>query len=216
MTIFSTIGSSSAIGPTIPTSFVTDAGTATPALNILNVLGGANINTSGAGNTVTINLDNQILQPNGSSVAPSYSFSTAPGEGYYYDTVTNTPAFAWGGSRIASFGFTTKINNILEVENGLALDSYTRVIATPFTATTGNTFISVDTSTLAITVRLPNAPRSGQVYLIKDGTGNAAANNITLTTVGGVVTIDGATSVVMGINYESLSVIFNGTSYEVF
>jgi len=43
-------------GAAVPTSFVTDAGTATPALNILNVLGGNNISTVGAGNTVTLNL----------------------------------------------------------------------------------------------------------------------------------------------------------------
>jgi len=43
-------------GATTPTSFVTDAGTATPALNILNVLGGSNISTAGAGNTLTVNV----------------------------------------------------------------------------------------------------------------------------------------------------------------
>lgn len=40
--------------PSVPTNFVTDAGTATPALNTLNVLGGTDITTSGAGNTITI------------------------------------------------------------------------------------------------------------------------------------------------------------------
>jgi len=43
-------------GAGVPTSFVTDAGTATPALNILNVLGGNNIGTVGAGNSVTVNV----------------------------------------------------------------------------------------------------------------------------------------------------------------
>lgn len=42
------------ISPTIPTSFVTDAGTAVPALNVLQVLGGTDITTSGAGNTILI------------------------------------------------------------------------------------------------------------------------------------------------------------------
>jgi hypothetical protein len=42
---------------TVATSFPTDAGTATPALNALTIAGGTNIGTSGAGSTVTINLD---------------------------------------------------------------------------------------------------------------------------------------------------------------
>ncbi len=41
--------------PAIPTSFVTDAGTAIPVANVLNVNGGANVNTSASGNQIVIN-----------------------------------------------------------------------------------------------------------------------------------------------------------------
>ena len=44
--------------PTVATTYVTDSGNAVPAANILNVLGSNGITTSGAGNTVTISLDN--------------------------------------------------------------------------------------------------------------------------------------------------------------
>lgn len=47
-------------GP-VATSYVTDAGTAIPAVNILNILGGTLVNTAGAGNTVTINADGEVL-----------------------------------------------------------------------------------------------------------------------------------------------------------
>lgn len=45
------------VGGSVPTTFTTDFGNATPALNILNVFGGNNIVTSGVGNTLTIDLN---------------------------------------------------------------------------------------------------------------------------------------------------------------
>jgi len=56
---------------TISDSFPTDAGTATPAAGELDILGGSNINTAGATNQVTVNLDN--------TVTISGSFSTTGG-----------------------------------------------------------------------------------------------------------------------------------------
>lgn len=47
-------------GAAASTQFDTDSGTAVPSLNILNVLGGTNVNTAGATNVVTINLDTTV------------------------------------------------------------------------------------------------------------------------------------------------------------
>ena len=44
----------------VASSFPTDAGTATPAIGALSLLGGTNINTAGALNAATINLDDHI------------------------------------------------------------------------------------------------------------------------------------------------------------
>lgn len=45
------------VPPQVPTSFVEDVGIAVAVANILNVVGGTGIDTSGAGNTVTITFD---------------------------------------------------------------------------------------------------------------------------------------------------------------
>lgn len=73
--------------------------------------------------------------------------------------------------------------------------------------------VSVDCSGGAVTVRLPNAISTGKVIIIKDSAGFAATNNITVTTSGGSVTIDGATSYAINSNYQSVEIIFDGTKY---
>lgn len=45
------------VPPTVATSYVCDTGSAVPAANILNVLGGTGSSTTGSGNTVTINVE---------------------------------------------------------------------------------------------------------------------------------------------------------------
>lgn len=90
--------------------------------------------------------------------------------------------------------------------------------ASPYTADTlsPDYYISADTAGGAITIRLPNAPSTGRVYVVKDQTGNAAAVNITVTTVGGAVLLDGSTSYVINTAYQAAQFIFGGSAYEVF
>lgn len=70
------------IWPIIPIQFDEDVGTAVPALNIINVIGGTsvggvatNINTIGSGNTIEICLNNSISQPNTNALATAGMYS---------------------------------------------------------------------------------------------------------------------------------------------
>lgn len=88
--------------------------------------------------------------------------------------------------------------------------------SSPYTVLSTDYFIAANSTAGAITVKLPNAPTEGQIYIIKDSFGTAASNNITVTTVGGTETIDGVTSFVMNTNYESVSLLFDGINWEIF
>jgi hypothetical protein len=99
---------------------------------------------------------------------------------------------------------------------GSAVRTYTPVNTTPYVALTTDDILGVDTSALAITIRLPNAPTTGSVWQVKDVTGSAATRNITVTSVGGAIAFDSAaTSYVMNVDYASASFMFNGVKYLV-
>lgn len=85
----------------------------------------------------------------------------------------------------------------------------------PYVVLSTDFYMTCNVTSGVLTIQLPNAPTTGRIFVVKDANGNCATNNITVTTVGGVVTIDGSTSFVMNTNYESANFLFNGTSYEV-
>lgn len=86
----------------------------------------------------------------------------------------------------------------------------------PYTVTATDYYISIDSTAGPVTIRLPNAPTTYRLFVVKDKAGTSASNNISITTVGGVVTIDGLTTYLLNEPYEAADILFNGTSYEVF
>ncbi len=134
---------------------------------------------------------------------------------------TATGAFQVASTGLATAGFVLTSTGAASVPTFQAIPAsgdmtVTVVTTTPYVVLAADEFLAVDTSALSIQINLPNAPATGRVIAIKDYTGTAATRNITVTTVGGVVNIDGATSFVVNTNFESIEVIFNGTSYSIF
>lgn len=101
---------------------------------------------------------------------------------------------------------------------GLLVLNYTFIDAadSPYTVLSTDEFIGVSSTAGVVTILLPNAPTVGRVYIVKDNVGLSPVNNITVTTVGGTVLIDGDTTAVMNSSFESLQFLFNGTEYLIF
>lgn len=69
------------------------------------------------------------------------------------------------------------------------------------------------TSGAATTVNLPASPDAGDVYIIIDGKGDAATNNITVVPAAG--TINGAANNVISTNYGKATYVYNGTEWNL-
>lgn len=82
---------------------------------------------------------------------------------------------------------------------------------------TATDYILAVTNTAAPrTVSLPNTGVvTGQMFVIKDETGGAAAQNITINVTGATYNIDGAASQTISTDYGSITVYFNGTEYSI-
>ena len=110
---------------------------------------------------------------------------------------------------------TGQLGSVSSITSPLTVTSVNHA-ASSYTVLSTDQFIACQTSTGIITILLPNAPTTGRVFYIKDSNGAAATSNITVTTVGGGVSIDGPTTYTMATNYQAISLVFDGSQYEVF
>ena len=185
----------------IATQYDTDSGSAVPSAGVLDVLGGTLMNTAGATNVVTINADDNVV----GSVATDSGTAT-PSSNSFTIAGSGSVSTSGSGSTVTITGSPLNQFTVTSLDN---TDS-------PYTVLATDQYLSCDVSSGALTIELPNAPSTGTFYMVKDAAGNSSTFNITVTTVGGVVTIDGTTSFVMNTDYEAGNFMFNGTSYEVF
>ncbi|MFW6377729.1 MAG: hypothetical protein ACOCZ5_03685, partial [bacterium] len=82
----------------------------------------------------------------------------------------------------------------------------TSITTTPVTLTNDDYVVLVDTTT-SKTINLPLSPNNGQAYKIKDKTGNALDNNITVSGNGN--DIDGNASYTIDTNYGGVEVVYS-------
>lgn len=141
--------------------------------------------------------------------------------GTYAATIGGGPAMAaaWGIDYSAvtfSSGFLRSTGFLVDgagttTTTGMLLA--TRVVTAAGAVTVGATddvVIVNKTVGAATTVNIP-AGVTKRRYVIKDGKGDAAANNITITPAAG--TIDGAATLVINTNYGRATIIYNGTQW---
>jgi hypothetical protein len=168
-------------GTAVPTTFITDAGNAVPVLNTITIAGGNNIGTTGAGATVTINLDgttNHALQ-----------LGNAAGSLTSLGVATN------GQIPIGSVG-ADPVLATLTAGNNIAVTNTPGAIAIAVTGTTNHT---IQIGNVAGSLTSLGAATNGQIPIgstgadpvlatITAGSGIAitnAAGSISIATVGG-------------------------------
>lgn len=195
------------------------------------------LEASQAQKEVTINEALMCLDAMIGSAVTSRSISTPPGSpatGVVY-IVGASPTGAWAGqaNKLAYFDqvwrFITPLSGarawvrdeLRDYQyNGSAWQAVTlggsiRVVTAAGAVTTSATDYTVvinKTTGAATTVNLTSpASTFTQVVIIKDGKGDAATNNLTITPTSG--TIDGAASYVLSVNYASVECHFDGTNW---
>ena len=179
----------------------------------------------------------QVLQSQGSSSDPAFSTATYPSttttNEILYSSATNTVGQISASNNGVLITSNTGVPSLLANSGtpGFILTAnagappswqapstpYTNVASSPYTVLATDAYISVDCSGIPITLNFPNAPTSKQTWVVKDRTGSANVNHITINTPGGTVTFDGSNTYTLDDMYESIQIIANpGGNYEIY
>lgn len=101
---------------------------------------------------------------------------------------------------------------IIDVGGNPSPVTVTNVTTPTYTALATDYFICVDTATAPVTITLPTGIL-GTVYIVKDCSGDAATNPITIQGTGGQL-VDGSIATINS-PYGSISFVFNGTEWSI-
>lgn len=117
--------------------------------------------------------------------------------------------FSAGNKDVLGVWPASKLSAIAPIVAGVRSASAVTVNASAIT----DYFLALDPSSNAITVNLPSSPATGLSFLIKDATGHASTNNITVVPASG--NIDGASNFVLNIDFQSVAVTYTGTQWSI-
>jgi hypothetical protein len=148
------------------------------------------------------------MNATGTLIGTETGFAGSPAYAAAYGVDFNAVTFSSGAFR--STGFLVDGSGTMTTTGQLLA---TRVVTAAGAVTVGATddvVVVNKTVGAATTVNLP-AGVTKRRYTIKDGKGDAAANNITITPAAG--NIDGAGTLVLNTNYGRATVIYNGTEW---
>lgn len=200
------------------------------ALTITSTGAATFLNTVNMGTLVTNNWNNSnntvtIWQGAASSNNATFSVAAANPLMRFAGSTSSFPAIKRSGTVLgfrladdsADAGITAStvtFSGIVTSQSGQVVAERVVTAAGAITVATTDYVIVVNkTVGAATTVNLMATPTTGTVLVIKDGKGDAATNNITITPNAG--NIDGAASIVLNTNYQSATISYNGTQWNV-
>jgi len=169
-------------------------------------LSGVAMQSSNANAILTVfNVSNQTITSNTNFTYNGSDVTLTAG-----DLVVNSGDIT-ASLNISASAFYGDGSNLTGISAGGNTFSRAEVTSTPYTASSSDYYIGVNTGSAAI-VQLPLASTldSGQTFIVKDESGNASTYNITVQTSGSDV-IDGQSNQTIESDYGSISLYSNGT-----
>ena len=168
----------------------------------------------------------QVLMSNGT---PATTWTTLSGDVTVGATGTTTVNSISGSSPIAisaaTLNFTGGTGNLQSNGTTIASVTASKLVTTKgirrnVTAVSGSTYtvlatddiIATDSTSNTITLTLPSSPNVGDVYEIKDVSGQGGTNNVTVDS-GTNNVIDSAETFTMDINYGSITLVCTSTTF---
>jgi len=177
---------------------------------------------------------------NASAIRPvsgtRFSNSTVLGADYLDDSATNGWEFYLSGASVGNFstsgltltgnltvsgsgnntlaGALTTVSGAFLTSSGRRVATRSQTTGTSGTITTADEVVIINKGTGSATpLSLNSTTNIGRTVTVKDGKGDAATNNITITPTSGL--IDGASTYVINTAYGAVRLVFDGTNWQV-